>query len=397
MSGRPVQQHRSTSEHLWGLPNTVSAGMSPGARRASLQSAPPPSMVCRRPRDAPPRRPRRCLSTSAQRACASFTSRHGVGALRRTCPSLRGPCPAAGRSATRPARRGCWSLPGPSPARWWGPKGSSKSSRRLRAALRRAVTLACADGFGASRYGGHYQRQGVEVIAGPVDWPAWCADRRYHYSHVLVSDEGLTTHLWQLVRATQPQAMAVLYSERLPFRRAQALGDASWHTEGTETVAEIGQTRLLHQVEGLQAAWCASAADASLLAGLGPELEVSRFGAPTLHPGAAKGYADREGVVLVATDNFDVSGDPEEPVVRALEELVPAWRRRDMSLRVKIVSDWPTPGLVEAAGRFGAEVVPSGGDLVGALGTARLALSPVNHGTSVSSWAPLPWRLALPG
>ena len=258
------------------------------------------------------------------------------------------------------------------------------------------VTLACADGFGASRFGGHYQRQGVEVVAGPVDWRAWCADRRYHYSHVLVSDEGLTTQLWQLVRTTQPQAMAVLYSERLPFRRAQALGDASLHTEGTETVAEVGQTRLLHQVEGLQAAWCASSADASLLSGLGPPLEVSHFGPPLVRQGALKGFADREGVVLVATDNFDVSGDPEEPAVRALEELVPAWRRRDMGLRVKIVSDWPTPGLTEAAARFGAEVVPSGGDLVGALSTARLVLSPVNHGTSVSSWVPAAMAAGTP-
>ena len=258
------------------------------------------------------------------------------------------------------------------------------------------VTLACADGFGASRYGGHYQRQGVEVMAGPVDWPAWCADRRYHYSHVLVSDEGLTTHLWQLVRTTQPQAMAVLYSERLPFRRAQALGDASWHTDGTDTVAEIGQTRLLRQVEGLQAAWCASRADASLLAGLGPDLDVSHFGAPLVRQGAGKGYADREGVALVATDNFDVSGDAEEPAVRALEELVPAWRRRDMSLRVRVVSDWPTPGLAEAAARFGAELVPSGGDLVGALSTARVVLSPVSHGTSASSWVPAAMAAGTP-
>ena len=98
------------------------------------------------------------------------------------------------------------------------------------------VTLACADGFGADRYGGYYERQGVEVAAGPLDWLEWCADRRYHYSHVLVSDEGLTTRLWPMVRSSQPQALAGLYSERLPFRRSQALGDASWHVEGTETI-----------------------------------------------------------------------------------------------------------------------------------------------------------------
>jgi hypothetical protein len=105
-----------------------------------------------------------------------------------------------------------------------------------------------------------------------------------------VSDEGLTTRLWPMVRSTQPQAMAVVYSERLPSRRHQALGDASWHTEGAETVTEVLQSRLLRQVEGLEAAWCASAADASLLEGLGTGIRaVSRLGPPMCRPGAGQG------------------------------------------------------------------------------------------------------------
>ncbi len=250
------------------------------------------------------------------------------------------------------------------------------------------VTLACADGFGADRYGAYYQRQGVEVAAGPLDWLEWCADRRYHYSHVLVSDEGLTTRLWPMARSSQPQALAGLYSERLPFRRSQALGDASWHVEGTETIREVHQGRLLRQLEGIEMAWCASDADANLLAGLRPGLVVTRLGPPLLPPGPGKGFADREGVALVATDSFDAAGDPEAPALRALEELVPAWRRRDMSLKVTVVSDWPTPGLAHMATAAGAEIVPSRGDLVGALRTARLVVAPVVHGTSASAWVP---------
>ena len=132
-----------------------------------------------------------------------------------------------------------------------------------------------------------------------------------------------------MVRSTQPQAMAVFYSERLPFRRNQALGDASWHTEGTETVTELLQGRLLRQVEGIEAAWCASAADASLLAGLGRH-EGRHASAPCADRQLAKGFADREGVALVATDSFDVAADAEDPAMRALDELVPAWRRRDI-------------------------------------------------------------------
>lgn len=315
-------------------------------------------------------------------------------------PAWRVPAPAGFSAAPAPAGPRKWAerdeacptrvlvVTGTIPGAMVGVEGLVEVVESLARCASTRVTLACADGFAASRFAGYYQRQGVEVVAGPVDWPLWCADRRYHYSHVLVSDEGLTTHLWQIVRSTQPQAMAVLYSDRLPFRRAEALGDASWHTDGAETVAQVWQTRLLRQVEGLQAAWCASTADASLLAGLGPELEVSRFGAPLTPQGVIKGFADREGVVLVATDNFDVVGDSEEPAVRALEELVPAWRRRDMSLSVKVVSDWPTPGLAQAAASVGAEIVPSHGDLVSALGGARLVVAPVNHGSSVSAWVP---------
>ena len=83
-----------------------------------------------------------------------------------------------------------------------------------------------------------------------------------------------------MVRSSQPQALAALYSERLPFRRSQALGDASWHVEGTETIREVHQARLLRQLEGIEMAWCASDADANLLAGLRP-------GAGRHAPGAA--------------------------------------------------------------------------------------------------------------
>ncbi len=249
------------------------------------------------------------------------------------------------------------------------------------------VTLACADGFAATTYAPHYCRQGVEVVAGPQDWLGWCTDRRYHYSHVIVSDEGLTTRLWPLVRSTQPQAMTALYAERLPVRRYQSRSEASAHTEGTETLSELAQGGLLRQVDGIEVAWCASEADARLLAGLGTGLRTATWGPPLFPAGPAKGFADREGLVLVATDAFDMVSDPEAPAIKALEELVPAWRRRDMGLRVRVVSDWPTPGLAYLAEVTGAEMVGSEGDLVGALGTARLAVAPVEHGSGALSWA----------
>ncbi|HYA45133.1 MAG TPA: hypothetical protein VED59_05980, partial [Acidimicrobiales bacterium] len=263
------------------------------------------------------------------------------------------------------------------------------------------VTLACADGFGASRYAARYRQQGIEVVTGPRDWPRWCEDRRYHYSHVLVSDEGLTTALWSLARASQPQAMAVLYCERLPFRRNQGLGEASWHTEGLETVTATAQARLLGQLEGIEAAWCANPADASLLAGLMPAMRVASFWPALAAQSIHKGFADREGIALVATDGFDITADPERGALEALQQLVPGWRRRDAGLHVKIVSDWPTPGLAHLAKDVvGAEIVPSSGDLVRALSGVRAVIAPA--ATSGSAWitaalaAGTPW-VANPG
>ena len=74
-------------------------------------------------------------------------------------------------------------------------------------------------------------------------------------------------------------------------------------------------------------AWCVGGVDANLLAGLGPSRRVIRLGPSLPHQEVVKGFADREGVALVATDNFDAAGDAEDPVLRALEELVPSWRR----------------------------------------------------------------------
>ena len=288
----------------------------------------------------------------------------------RTCPSLPGRRPRrwAERDEACPTR--VLVVTGTIPGTLVGAEGLVEVVESLARCASTRVTLACADGFGASRYGGHYQRQGVEVIAGPVDWPAWCADRRYHYSHVLVSDEGLTTPPCGSScgrRSPRPWRSCTPNACRSggPRRWATRVGTPRGPKQSPRSARRSCSTRLkASRRRGARAPRTPACLRVSA-----PSCEVSRFGAAdSCDQGAVKGYADREGVVLVATDNFDVSGDAEEPVVRALEELVPAWRRRDMSLRVRVVSDWPTPGLAEAAGRFGAEVVPSGGDLVGCPG-----------------------------
>lgn len=262
---------------------------------------------------------------------------------------------------------------------------------------RTRVTLACADGFAADRYAGWYRRQGIEVVVGPQEWLSWCGDRRYHYSHVVVSDDGLVTRLWPIVRSTQPQAMAVLWSEMLPAKRSQVLSGSSRHDEGAETVRQLFQARLLQQIEGIEAAWCASPADASLLEGLLGRRSVAMVGPPTLGSSPVnKAFGDRHGVAVVATDNFDAAGGAENAAMKALEVWVPAWRRRDISLAVTVVSDWPTPGLAHLAAQLGAEVVPSGGDLAGALSQARVVVGPAEHGTSVASWVPAAMAAGTP-
>ncbi len=258
------------------------------------------------------------------------------------------------------------------------------------------VTLACHDGFSVARYAVHYQHLGVEVVAGPVDWLTWCGRRRYHYSHVVVSDSGLVTRLWRVVRSTQPQAVRVLYSERLPVRAAQATAGATAGEDGTGTYAELLGAQLLAHLEGVDAAWCSSRTDARLLAGLAPSVPVSVLGPPVGHAVAGKGFADRAGVAVVATEAFDILGDAEQGAAAVLQRLVPAWRRRDMGLAVRVVADWPTPGLVALAERAGAQVVPSGGDLAAALAGSRLVVSLTARGTAAHNWVPAAMAAGVP-
>jgi GT2 family glycosyltransferase len=362
------------------------AGFAPGASRSDREGRSDPAATVREVLNHVRSKGFRTVYEPAWRAPASV----GLTAT----PAPAGPRRWAERDEACPAR--VLVVTGTIPGQLVGAEGLRQVVETLARCPSTRVTLACADGFGAERHAGYFLRQGVEVVYGPNDWLAWCGDRRYHYSHVVVSDEGLITRLWPLVRSTQPQALAVLCSERLPFRRHQALGDASWHTEGTETVTEVLHGRLLRQVEGVEAFWCASTTDASLLAGLCPEANVAYLGPQLLEPAVTKGFADREGVALVAIDSFDAAVDPEDPVMWALEELVPAWRRRDMGLRVRVISDWPTPGLAQLAAKVGAEVVASGGDLVAALSSSRVVVSPVRHGASAACWLPAAMAAGTP-
>ena len=192
-------------------------------------------------------------------------------------PATAGPRRWADRDESAPTR--VLVVTGTVPGTLMGAEGLVEVVESLARCPSVRITLACADGFEAGRLGAYYRRQGVEVVAAPVDWPLWCHERRYHYSHVIAGEEGLTTRLWSLVQATQPQAMRVLYCDRLPFRRYEALGEATSHTEGTETVSEVLHTKLLRQLDGIDAAWCASGATRGCWRGL-PRNCMWRVSAP---------------------------------------------------------------------------------------------------------------------
>ena len=123
----------------------------------------------------------------------------------------------------------------------------------------------------------YYRRQGVEVVPGPVDWPLWCEDRRYHYSHVLVSDEGLTTRLWPLVAPPSRRRFASCTTNASRSAAARPWGSRRGG-HGHRNRGRSLHARLLRQLEGIHTAWCAGGADASLLTGLGSSLRVARLG-----------------------------------------------------------------------------------------------------------------------
>jgi GT2 family glycosyltransferase len=269
------------------------------------------------------------------------------------------------------------------------------------------VTLACEDGYEVRHHRSRYQQQGIEVVGGPQDWPAWCHERRYRYSHLLVTDSGLFTRLWHTARASQPQAVAILVSDGLPQRRAEAVGYATRPEQhgGVEVVADQAAHRLGQALGAIDVAWVSRADDVAYLQGLGKGLRVRHLPAAWRWDASGADHR-RQGVALVATDGFDLTTDYEHVVVTALEEVVPSWRARQPDLPVTVVTDWPTPGLAHLAATCGATVVPTDGDLVGALRPARLLIAPVLHGLGAAallrsaSQAGTPWlatAAAVPG
>jgi GT2 family glycosyltransferase len=82
---------------------------------------------------------------------------------------------------------------------------------------------------------------GVEVIVNVDDWQDWFAQRRYHYSVVILGGAANVERFGEVIRATQPQATRVYYAEDRPDDDSVRWAQAVFSPKGAsrESVATI--------------------------------------------------------------------------------------------------------------------------------------------------------------
>jgi GT2 family glycosyltransferase len=224
-----------------------------------------------------------------------------------------------------------------------------------------SVTVAALDGFRCSDLA--LRRRGISVQCGPRDWPEWFGSQWGRFSHVFVGRDALMTPFDSWLRASQPQAFQVLALDQLPSRRIESLRP---HTpldeiDGLDFLAGVVDGRLLERIAGSQGVICAAEGDAARIAATNPGLPVAHLAPPVASAAQAdaQAFGDRNGIALIAADGADVVAGNEDAAFRAITEVIDPIRTRWPSLRVSVVTDSPTPLLVQWMAERGLEIWPT--------------------------------------
>jgi GT2 family glycosyltransferase len=227
-----------------------------------------------------------------------------------------------------------------------------------------------------------WRAEGVRVIAGPPNWEELATREAGSFSHVVVTASGLKSPARRWIERVQPQAAKVLFLSSLPFREITALVPITRMDEmtGLELARVEVEARVAEQVRWADAIWCEQERDASFVRGLLPEKPVAVI-PPTIEAVPAPvPLSDRRGVVIAALEGHDVIAGNEDAALRALEEVVPAMRKRHPTLECTVLSNWPTP-MLEAAVQSAGASIAGVSDLARALASARVLLATHGYGT----------------
>jgi GT2 family glycosyltransferase len=179
------------------------------------------------------------------------------------------------------------------------------------------------------------------------------ADRGWQgWSHVIVTPSGDLSRARRWLDAAQPQAGRVAFFPSLGFR---AVADSASSSLQLVRMAALQQASEL--AGWADALWCEHQGDLEWLRSLFPAKRCSLIPPAIRRSAAPTTFAEREGVVVVASCGHDANSGDEDAALRCLRSILPQlrWRHRDLGCR--LVSGWPTPELESAAREAGAEVV----------------------------------------
>jgi GT2 family glycosyltransferase len=227
-----------------------------------------------------------------------------------------------------------------------------------------------------------WRSQGISVEVGPPDPEARRGSDWGVYSHVIVTASGARSRARAWVEATQPQAARVMFFPSLAFREVEALSAITARDDlaGLELVRSSVEQLIGIQSRWADAVWCEDRLDADFISGLLPAKGIALI-PPTIEATwMPVPLADRRGVVIAATQGYDVIAGTEEAAKRCLEEVLLSLRWSDPNLECSVVTDWPTPMLESAARRSGATLIGSD-ELTGAIASARVVLAAHQYGT----------------
>jgi GT2 family glycosyltransferase len=198
---------------------------------------------------------------------------------------------------------------------------------------------------------------------------------------VVVTSSAARSSVRTWIDMLHPQAAKVVYFPDLSFRAVSRLVPIT----PLDEIAGLDLVRVLVEDgdAGLAAwadvVWCQWPGDADFLRSMAPPKPVLCI-PPALTCPAPRPAAARHGLVIVATEGHDVLAANEDAAVRALQDIVGQIRPDGgEAAPCTVVSDSPTPMLIEACRGAGARIVASSA-LGEEIRAARMMLSAHQYG-----------------
>ena len=234
------------------------------------------------------------------------------------------------------------------------------------------VTLLAADPRNAERYAPPLLEQGIEVACPGDRFDVWLAQRRAHYSVVMVSRSSNIERYEHELRKTQPQAARIYDIEALAFRRYEHLGD-----DAATRLRELDE----RGITGADLVLCVSEEEAAFARerARGPVHVLPSYVSVVKRPHR---FDERSGVVFFGGFLAGPGGPNEDAAVRLVRDVMPAMWEDSPDLDVEIVGANPTLAVRELQGPR-VDVVGYVPDPLERLSHARVHVHPLRFGAGI--------------